>query len=75
LVNDTPLGRSVDEALRMVNALQHYEKHGEVCPADWNSGKSALKDNTASLSNYMTNRGKIPSTTTKNLIPSKKKKK
>jgi alkyl hydroperoxide reductase subunit AhpC len=41
-INDLPLGRSVDEALRVVDALQHFEKHGEVCPADWKPGKDAL---------------------------------
>jgi alkyl hydroperoxide reductase subunit AhpC len=41
-INDLPLGRSVDEALRVVDALQHFEKHGEVCPADWKPGKKAL---------------------------------
>ena len=39
VVNDLPLGRSVDEALRMVKALQFTEKHGEVCPANWTKGK------------------------------------
>lgn len=43
LINDLPLGRSVDEALRMVDALQFHEKNGEVCPANWNAGKSAMK--------------------------------
>ena len=42
LVNDHPLGRSVDEALRTVDALQHVEKHGEVCPADWKPGAPAM---------------------------------
>ncbi|HEX2065508.1 MAG TPA: peroxiredoxin [Candidatus Thermoplasmatota archaeon] len=42
LVNDHPLGRSVDEALRTIDALQHVEKHGEVCPADWRPGESAM---------------------------------
>lgn len=42
LVNDLPLGRSVDEALRMVDALQHYEEHGEVCPANWHRGQDAM---------------------------------
>ena len=37
-INDLPLGRSVDEALRVLDALQHFEKHGEVCPADWKPG-------------------------------------
>ena len=40
--HDLPLGRSVDEALRVIDALQHFEKHGEVCPADWKPGKDAL---------------------------------
>ena len=43
VVNDLPLGRSVDEALRMVQALQFFEKNGEVCPADWQQGKSTIK--------------------------------
>jgi peroxiredoxin (alkyl hydroperoxide reductase subunit C) len=42
LVNDHPLGRSVDEAIRTVDALQHNETHGEVCPADWKPGQSAM---------------------------------
>jgi peroxiredoxin 2/4 len=42
LVNDHPLGRSVDEALRTVDALQHVEAHGEVCPADWKPGSQAM---------------------------------
>jgi alkyl hydroperoxide reductase subunit AhpC len=41
-INDLPLGRSVDEALRVIDALQHFETHGEVCPADWKPGKDAL---------------------------------
>jgi len=43
VVNDLPLGRSVDEALRMVQALQYFEKNGEVCPADWKQGKRTIK--------------------------------
>jgi alkyl hydroperoxide reductase subunit AhpC len=45
VVNDLPLGRSVDEALRMVNALQYFEKNGEVCPADWKAGARTIKAN------------------------------
>ncbi|MFO0937454.1 MAG: peroxiredoxin [Gemmataceae bacterium] len=41
-INDLPLGRSVDEAIRVIDALQHFEKHGEVCPADWKPGSMAL---------------------------------
>lgn len=43
VVNDLPLGRSVDEALRMVQALQFVEKNGEVCPANWHEGKRSIK--------------------------------
>lgn len=43
IVNDLPLGRNVDEALRMVDALQFNEEHGEACPANWNSDKVGLK--------------------------------
>lgn len=44
LVNDHPLGRSIDEALRVVDALAHHEKHGEVCPADWKPGEMAMAE-------------------------------
>ncbi len=43
VVNDLPLGRSVDEALRIVKALQFVEKHGEVCPANWQEGNATIK--------------------------------
>lgn len=43
VVNDLPLGRSVDEALRMVSALQFFEANGEVCPADWKEGKRTIR--------------------------------
>ena len=42
VVNDLPLGRSVDEALRMVKALQHFEQNGEVCPANWQEGARSI---------------------------------
>ncbi len=42
VVNDLPLGRSVDEALRMVKALQHFETNGEVCPANWQEGSRTI---------------------------------
>ena len=45
VVNDLPLGRSVDEALRMVRALQFTEEHGEVCPANWQEGSRTIKPN------------------------------
>ncbi|MFK2820918.1 peroxiredoxin [Flavobacteriaceae sp. LMIT009] len=43
LVNDLPLGRNVEEALRMVDALQFFEENGEVCPANWNRGETGLQ--------------------------------
>jgi alkyl hydroperoxide reductase subunit AhpC len=43
LINNLPLGRNIDEALRMIDALQHHEEHGEVCPANWNKGEDAMK--------------------------------
>lgn len=45
VVNDLPLGRSVDEALRMVKALQYFETNGEVCPANWQEGARTIKPN------------------------------
>lgn len=52
VVNDLPLGRSVDEALRMVDALQYFEEHGEVCPADWKKGEKAMKPDQSGLKEY-----------------------
>ncbi len=43
LVNNLPLGRNIDEALRMVDSLQHFENNGEVCPANWSKGKDSMK--------------------------------
>ncbi|MCC7443048.1 MAG: peroxiredoxin [Bdellovibrionales bacterium] len=56
IVNDLPLGRSVDECLRMVDALQHFEKNGEVCPADWHKGESAIKTTQESVGAYLAKR-------------------
>ncbi len=53
VVNDLPLGRNVEEALRMLLALQHTEKHGEVCPANWNKGKNAINTTTESVAEYL----------------------
>jgi peroxiredoxin (alkyl hydroperoxide reductase subunit C) len=52
-VNDMPLGRSVSEVLRMVDALQFFEENGEVCPADWHKGDEGLKETQNSISNYL----------------------
>ncbi|MCL4108431.1 UNVERIFIED_CONTAM: hypothetical protein GTU68_046124 [Idotea baltica] len=53
LVNNLPLGRSISEAIRMVDALQHFEKHGEVCPMDWTLGSDAMEANHESTSAYL----------------------
>ena len=53
IVNDLPLGRSIDEALRMIDALQYYEEKGEVCPADWEKGKDGLVDTAEGISSYL----------------------
>ncbi|MBI3234377.1 MAG: peroxiredoxin [Bacteroidetes bacterium] len=53
LVNDLPLGRSIDEALRMIDALQFNEENGEVCPADWTKGKDGLVDNAEGIASYL----------------------
>lgn len=53
VVNDLPLGRSIDEALRMIDALQFFENNGEVCPADWHKGSDGLKDNAEGIASYL----------------------
>ncbi len=52
IVNDLPLGRSVDEALRMCDALQHFEEVGEVCPANWSEGDKAMEPTQKGLKDY-----------------------
>ena len=52
LVNDFPLGRSVDEVLRLLDALIFHEQHGEVCPANWKTGAKAMKPNEQGLAEY-----------------------
>lgn len=53
LVNDLPLGRNVDEAIRMVDALQFNEKHGEACPANWIKEKEGLKTTHEGIAEYL----------------------
>lgn len=53
LVNDMPLGRNVDDALRIVDALQFFEQNGEVCPANWKKGDKAMKPTQEGVSNYL----------------------
>lgn len=56
LVNDLPLGRNIDEAIRMVDALQHNEKHGEVCPANWEEGEEAMTATVDGVKDYLSKR-------------------
>ncbi len=53
LVNDLPLGRSIDEAIRMVDALQCFEEHGEVCPANWQPGEEAMAATPEGVAGYL----------------------
>lgn len=53
VVNDLPLGRNVDEMLRMIDALQFTEKYGEVCPAGWNKGDDGMKPTGAGVASYL----------------------
>lgn len=53
VINDMPLGRSVEEAIRVVDALQFTEEHGEVCPANWKKGDKALKATQEGISDYL----------------------
>jgi len=58
VINDLPLGRNVDEALRMVDALQFHEEHGEVCPAGWNKGEDGMKANASGVAKYLESNAK-----------------
>lgn len=53
VVNDLPLGRSIDEALRMVDALIFHEEHGDVCPANWKQGEEAMKPTAEGVAEYL----------------------
>jgi peroxiredoxin (alkyl hydroperoxide reductase subunit C) len=53
VINDLPLGRNVDETIRMIDALQHFEEHGEVCPANWKDGEDAMKPTAEGVADYL----------------------
>jgi peroxiredoxin (alkyl hydroperoxide reductase subunit C) len=57
VINDLPLGRNVDEVLRMVDALHHFEEHGEVCPANWHQGEEAMKPSAEGVAKYLARHG------------------
>ncbi len=52
-VNVEPVGRNIKEYLRMIDAYSHFQKHGEVCPANWEEGKDTLKENRNSVAEYL----------------------
>ena len=58
VVNDLPLGRSVDEALRMLDALRFTDEHGEVCPANWHEGEDAMKPTAEGVAQYLAKHAK-----------------
>ena len=58
VVNDLPLGRNIDEMIRMVDALQFTEEHGEVCPAGWNKGKAGMNASPEGVAKYLANHAK-----------------
>ncbi len=53
IVNDLPLGRNMDELIRLVDALQFHEEHGEVCPAGWNKGDKGMSANPEGVASYL----------------------
>lgn len=55
IVNDLPLGRNMDELLRLIDALQFHAEHGEVCPAGWQKGDAGMKANPAGVADYLKN--------------------
>ncbi|EDM69322.1 MULTISPECIES: peroxiredoxin C [unclassified Moritella] len=58
VVNDLPLGRNIDEMLRMVDALNFHEKNGEVCPAQWEAGKEAMEASPEGVAKYLSKNAK-----------------
>lgn len=53
IVNDLPIGRNIEEFIRLVDALQFFEEHGEVCPANWNKGKAGMKPTAEGVAKYL----------------------
>lgn len=59
LINDLPLGRNVDEALRMIDALKFFQENGEVCPAGWIKGKKGMKPNAKGVAEYLEHHSEV----------------
>ena len=57
VINDLPLGRNIEEALRMVDSLQFHEKHGDVCPANWKEGEDAMTPTAEGVADYLAKHG------------------
>ncbi|KTD66303.1 peroxiredoxin [Legionella spiritensis] len=55
IVNDLPIGRNIDELLRIIDAVQFFEDHGEVCPAGWQKGKAGMKASPQGVADYLAN--------------------
>jgi peroxiredoxin (alkyl hydroperoxide reductase subunit C) len=53
-INDLPLGRNIDEMLRLIDAWDHFKKHGEVCPAGWSKGKPSIQVSQSGIEDYLT---------------------
>lgn len=53
IINDLPLGRSIEEVIRIIDALHFTEEHGEVCPAGWNKGKEGMKPDAEGVASYL----------------------
>lgn len=58
IVNDLPIGRNVDELLRIIDAVQFHEEHGEVCPAGWKKGDAGMKASTQGVADYLSKHSK-----------------
>lgn len=54
-INDLPIGRNIDELLRIIDAFEYHLKHGEVCPAGWSAGKPGMKPTSAGMTEYLKN--------------------
>ena len=57
VVNDEPLGRNIDEVLRVLDALQFFEQHGQVCPAGWTAGKKGMSNTPSGVAEYLSEHG------------------
>lgn len=57
LVNDLPIGRNIDDVIRVVDALQFHEEHGEVCPAQWEKGKEGMQGSPDGVAKYLAKNG------------------